>query len=222
MYEKDEDAPAGADGQPWLVRKDWREMRVRSSPGLLGCWIMTALPVAFAAVIIFDIYSGDPPLVVKVLSWVVALPGVFALFLAFHATAGRIAIGALELELGELPIVPGREVVATVLTAKPVEVETASTSLSCKRARRKPGERRKIYSRSETVDPGKAVTEAGRTRVPLLIEVPADLPAINNPSGRAVRWRLGVRLKSSRGATYASFALPVFRVAESEILRRDG
>ncbi|MHC4250897.1 MAG: hypothetical protein ACYS9X_17355, partial [Planctomycetota bacterium] len=168
------------------------------------------------------VYAGDPPLAAKVLSWTVALPGAFALFLAFHATAGRMAIGALELELGELPVVPGREVAATVLTAKPVEVETASTNLSCKRGRRRPGERRKIYSLSQTVDPGEAVTEAGRTRVPMVIDVPADLPAINDPSGRAVKWRLGVRLKSSRGATYASFALPVFKVAESEILRRDG
>ena len=93
--------------------------------------------------------------------------------------------------------------------------------LKCRRAPAKPGDRRKIYSEWQTVDPAEAVTEDGRTRIPVTIRVPADMPPVNDPEAKGVRWKLGVHLRTSRGATYASFALPVFKAADSEIRKRN-
>ncbi len=223
MYEKDEtrDAgPAEPDKPPWLARDDWREMRVRASGGVIGCWVLAAVPAAFAAAVIAFTYTSDVPLAARVIAWIVALPGAAALLIAVQVTMGRVKVGLLELELDELPIVPGREVAATIVTGKPVEVELVKAGLKCRRSPAKSGDRRKIHSEWQTVDPADAVTEDGRTRIPVTIRVPADLPPVNDPEAMGVRWKLGVHLRTSRGATYASFALPVFKAGDSEIQKR--
>jgi hypothetical protein len=123
----------GDRGRLWHIRPDWRQGRVKPSTArhlLPSCLVAIGVGTFISAFIPLMASAGAPWW-----CWLIAgffvLVGVLALMSAVHALAAFVVYGTPVLCLSEVPVVPGRRVVAALRTARPLAADRWTLRLEC-------------------------------------------------------------------------------------------
>ena len=207
--------------RPWFVRDDWREMRVRASTvkDLTVAWgVGIGLPLFVS---IFLIVADEAPFFAKAIIWLFAAIAVLAFLGAIVSTLRALLHGVPVLALTELPIVPGRRMVAAVQTRRPLDADRAELILSCtERSSGKNATLQELHKEKLAVDAASMRTDADRTLLPVVIDIPEGLPGRRDDESPFITWSLEVKAPTFPVALEAKFDLPVFQTDESEIQKR--
>jgi len=235
----------------WDLRKEWKEGRIRAPAlrDLILAWLAGVGSTLFVSFFIILMIGDDPPLVARLAIGAFAIMAIFFLLRAVLLTVRQFVIGTPVLCLQEVPIVPGREVEATVRTARPLRAERWRFRLEChvpqtddinadqvrsvlQRLERLPGKTFKARRTSwygqrayrlELPPPAEASTDRrGRTLAPVAVPVPAGAPESSLEPTFAVSWVLEAQAWSFPFRLKARFLLPVFYASPEEIETKVG
>ena len=214
--------------KPWLFRDDWRDFRVRASVRmqLVVPWGFVIFGAVFLPVF-HILFADEEAFLAKLVLW--GLTGAIGLvFLAAVAVTVRMIVhGRPELVLTELPIVPGRRLVAAMRTTRrPIDPARVKLTISCQkqvttRSGRETSTRYEdVYREALEVEADSMASEGPRTLVPVVFDIPAGLPGRGQGFFPGAYWSLEVKARSFPISFWASFELPVFQTDESEIRKR--
>ncbi len=228
--------------EPWKWRADWANGRVLSGDTFpLTKTSVTVLWIVVTIVLALAIRDGVPTLDDE---FVWLLPGVPAIAVILLAATVRdlrrwYQYGASTLQLESTPVVPGgalSAVIETGITAAAIGEQTDRgradnampvfrVALTCRREVtpdvRRSHSRRDVVVWREVADFGGVPAQDGSNRiaVPVLFDIPADLPAssVGSFADRTV-WEIEVTCTgSSLGSYLALFPVPVFSATDREI-----
>lgn len=209
--------------RPWLFREDWRDLRVRASTAreLAIAWAVgLGMPVFVSMFVIVSLADGLP-LFAEVLIWAFAALGVLLFLGAMLVTVRQLFHATPELALTEIPIVPGRKLVAAIQTRKPISADRVDLVLSCTETRAGEKAHRKVlYRKAVAVHPEGTRTDADKTLIPVVTGIPGNLPDSRHWPGHQVAWKLKLKARTFPVSLRVSFDLPVFQADESEIQKR--
>jgi hypothetical protein len=172
--------------RPWLFREDWRDFRVRALTWMQISVLWTASIGGAVFLSVFHIFllsEEGAPLFAKIIVWALTAAAGLALLNAVLVTIRQFVHGTPELVLNELPVVPGRKLVAVMRTTRrPIDASRVAFRLVCRKrvTTRSGGETtttyEDIYKKELEVDAGSLVADGEGTLVPVVAEIPASLP----------------------------------------------
>lgn len=228
--------PASAD-RPWEARPEWAGNQIRSHQkveqwvawGLAGFWNLISLPMAVA--VVPDRLARGDYLVVAGAS-LFPLIGLFLLSWAIRATLNNRRYGDVRLALDPFPGSIGGHVGATlqVPVAHDPGLRFLVTLLCLQRHRTSSGGKSQSSERTVWQTQGLAQVQQAAQGVGLAFrfDVPAHLPATEEPSSQYHSWRLDVQsVEGSTGENRAPgfvrrFEVPVYITGEKSVwLRQD-
>ena len=117
----------------WDARSDWAAGRVRASTvkDMAVYWGFGIGISVFMSVFVIAMAKEDAPLFAKIIIGLFCLVAAFLVLKAVTLTVRVLAQGTPELFLSEVPIVPGRTVLAAVRTHRPLEADRWQVRLRC-------------------------------------------------------------------------------------------
>jgi hypothetical protein len=215
--------------QPWMWRPDWASGRISDSNRMLlwSSWIFATLwnliswPSAVLAVR-SAMLQGNTAAYVALLF---PLAGTGLLVWAVRNTIRHKRYGASLLELSTIPAVIGHSLAGTIRVSSLLQpAEGFALTLSCVQRSTRDGNddssSETILWQEEQQVRGETFRDAGgmTTRVRVGFRIPADARGTDssNPSDQTI-WRLSISAGVSGIDYQASFELPVFRTAASEL-----
>jgi hypothetical protein len=220
---------------PWLWRADWAAGRIEDGGrqamwagwAFAGFWNLVSLPAAWFGTQA-ALTGGKPAALVALLF---PLVGIGLLVWAVRATLRYRRYGVSVLELSQVPGVVGRAISGAVRTTSPVHPPDGfQVRLVCSRRVVRGGGKNR--STSETVlweEERRVQAQADKTgrgtttSIPFAFPIPPDASPSNAANPRdVVLWRLRVGA-AVPGVDYeATFEVPVFRTAASDLPPGDG
>jgi hypothetical protein len=211
---------------PWRADIRWaRGFRIKTGPeqtvaASWGCALFSL--VLFGPWIV--IFSLTPSAtIVRIIAGVVALIPLITLYAAVRSTIPRLSYRPPELELSEMPVVPGRPTICTVFCGREVEGEKGfKVHIHCKRTVTRDGrivsndvyeDRREVERDFSGHDPG--------TVVPVDVLLPEDVPVLSpDEGGGKIEWFLELTAVSSKSVFHARFDLPVYHVEDESLIEQ--
>ena len=230
----------------WDFRKEWQEGRIGASTvrELLFTWLLGLGLAVFVSMFVILMIHEEAPLIARLFIGALATGAVFLLLRAILLTARQLVFGTPVLCLQQVPVVPGREVLAAVRTARPLQAERWRFRLECYVPQTDPGSANRLESvvrrleslpgktfrlrstswygerayRLELPPAAKASTDrTGRAVALVAVQVPADAPESSLEPTFTVSWVLEAEAWSFPFHLKARFHLPVFYAAPEEI-----
>jgi hypothetical protein len=217
----------------WLMRRDWRRMRVTpcavlpelcAAAALLGCGVVL-LPVLIV---------GVPRL--SFIWWILALPlaacVAAVLCLGAGIAARRALCGVPVLSLATVPVVPGAQVDGSIRVARRLAPDTVRLKLVCVRTtlggRTDPARKGRRYHElafEQLVQPA-APPQVGpgrETAVPVTIDIPAGQPETAVADSVSVSWHLQMEARFRRwGLPFdVDLQLPVYCADGDDLMHAD-
>ncbi len=125
---------AATDGnRVWEARADWAAGRVRASTlkDMAVYWGFGIGLSLFMSVFVIAVVKESAPLFAKIIVGLFCLVAALMVVKALALTVRVLAQGTPELFLSEVPVVPGRTVLAAVRTHRPLEADRWQVRLQC-------------------------------------------------------------------------------------------
>ncbi len=211
--------------QPWLWRKEWSGPAIQSedAKGLGMIWFFAVVWNGISLPAVYGVFTERHPDKAAYLVCLFPLVGLGLLATAVYKTAQRRKYGRTQFVPTELPGVIGGYLGGVIeVPARVVLEKDARVALHCvRRVVTGSGKNRRtvetvLWQREERIPPGKWLSVAGRTDIPVLFRIPAGSTPSDPESGdNEVLWRLTAEAETPGVDFKTQFNVPVFDTGEA-------